>query len=184
MANSDCKRCTKCGNIKPAEFFSKDSAGIMGLYAWCKACVEAHYNANKDKISAQRKAYREANKEVLRAKAVARHIERRASDPIYALARRVGDLLRARLRAGGFTKKSRSHEILGCDWPSFKLHIERQFTKGMSWDRMDEIHIDHITPISTAQTEIEVLALNHFTNLRPMWASENMSKHNKLTHLI
>ena len=47
-----------------------------------------------------------------------------------------------------------------------------------------KIHIDHIVPISTASTEEEVIALNHFTNLRPMWARDNMVKGAKVTHLI
>jgi len=54
----------------------------------------------------------------------------------------------------------------------------------MSWDRMDEIHIDHIIPIATAKTEEDVLRLSHFTNLRPMWAKENLVKGAKVEYLL
>lgn len=89
------------------------------------------------------------------------------------------------LNKKGFLKTSRTTQILGCDWIQFKEHIEKQFLSGMDWNLMGaKIHIDHITPISTAKTEDEVIALNHFTNLRPMWAVENLKKSNKITHLI
>ncbi len=57
------------------------------------------------------------------------------------------------------------------------MHIERQFKDGMSWERFDEVHIDHIIPMKTAKTEADVLRLNHYTNLQPLWAHDNMKKH-------
>ena len=37
-----------------------------------------------------------------------------------------------------------------------------------------------IIPISSAKTEEEIIKLNHYTNLQPLWSRENMSKGNKL----
>lgn len=65
-----------------------------------------------------------------------------------------------------------------------KAHIERQFVRGMSWKNRTKWHIDHIVPISSAATEAEVIALNHFTNLRPVWRRVNLAKSNAVTHLI
>lgn len=180
------KACTKCKECKPATvaFFNRDARGLAGLYAWCKSCTEHHHLANRSRIAAQRKSYRQANKDELRAKALLRHRERLMSDPLYAITTRVRGLIRAKIKSGGFTKKSRAGAILGCEWIAFKEHIERQFTKGMSWGNIREIHLDHIVPLSTAKTEADVIALNHFTNIRPMWAVDNMRKHDKLTHLL
>ncbi len=47
-----------------------------------------------------------------------------------------------------------------------------------------EIHIDHILPLATAACAQDVLALNHFTNLRPMWATENIRKGAKVLALL
>jgi hypothetical protein len=41
-------------------------------------------------------------------------------------------------------------------------------------------HVDHKTPISSAHTLEEVKKLNHYTNLRPMWGSDNIRKSNKI----
>lgn len=74
--------------------------------------------------------------------------------------------------------------ILGCSWAEFAAHIERQFLPGMTWQNRGEWHIDHIVALATAKTEADVLALNHFTNLRPMWGPDNFKKGAKQTHLI
>jgi hypothetical protein len=41
-------------------------------------------------------------------------------------------------------------------------------------------NIDHIIPISSAQTEEEIYKLNHYTNLQPLWWEENMAKGKKI----
>jgi len=79
-------------------------------------------------------------------------------------------------RNGGFNKKSKTAEILGCSFDEFHRHIESQFTDDMSWSRFDEIHIDHRLPLSAANTEEEILVLNHHRNLQPMWAAQNIAK--------
>jgi len=110
---------------------------------------------------------------------------RMETDFIFALKIRARHTIAASIKKRGYTKRSRTHEILGCDWAFFKSHIERQFLNGMTWEKMGcEIHIDHIVPMATAYTEEDVLALNHFTNLRPMWAKDNLIKNAKRTHLI
>jgi hypothetical protein len=82
-------------------------------------------------------------------------------------------------------KKSQStEEILGCTIGEFRKYIESQFKKGMGWHNRDQWHIDHIVPMSSAKTEEDIIALNHHTNLRPIWASENLRKSNKMEFLI
>jgi hypothetical protein len=46
----------------------------------------------------------------------------------------------------------------------------------MTWSNMGEWHIDHIKPLATAKTEKDVYELNHYTNLQPLWAKDNLSK--------
>ena len=55
----------------------------------------------------------------------------------------------------------------------------------MTWEKYlnGDIHIDHIKPISLAKTEEEVYLLNHYTNLQPLWAEENIKKSNKYLSL-
>ena len=72
-------------------------------------------------------------------------------------------------------KTKTTTEEIGCTWLELKQHIERQFKDGMTWNKWSRYgwHIDHIIPISKGGT-------NHYTNLQPMWADENLKKSNKI----
>lgn len=69
-------------------------------------------------------------------------------------------------------------------------HIEKQFTTGMTWDRLKagEIHIDHIVPLSSFNysdpSEPDFKAAWALTNLRPLWARDNLKKYCRRTHLL
>lgn len=112
------------------------------------------------------------------------HREKMKSDPVYAMNQIVRGSIRDSISRMGYTKRNRSHKILGCSWEFFKGHIEKQFTKGMGWHNRGDWHIDHITPISSAQSEQEVLELNHHTNLMPIWSEDNKTKGSKMMYLI
>jgi hypothetical protein len=87
-------------------------------------------------------------------------------------------------RRRGYGKSKKTAQLLGCSWDEAKSQIERQFLSGMDWDNYGKWHFDHITPISTAKTKEDVIRLCHISNLRPMWAQENLSKSDTVTHLI
>jgi hypothetical protein len=143
------------------------------------------YNAaNAGKIKVEKSAYRAANADKLREYDNAYKNNNRATDPVYAMKHRIRISLAKSLGGKGYTKRARTHEILGCGYEDFKLHLERQFTKGMNWDNRSEWHIDHIVPLAIASTEAEVIALNHFTNLRPLWIEANLAKGNRVEFLI
>lgn len=52
----------------------------------------------------------------------------------------------------------------------------------MNWDNRSEWHIDHIIPISFGENKDEILMLNHYSNLRPMWSKDNISKGNSILY--
>jgi len=111
-----------------------------------------------------------------KAKTSARARERRATDPLFALKDRLRARVSKSLKRKGFRKNTKTAAMLGCTYEEFRAHIERLFLPGMSWANFSGCHIDHIVPLDAADTEAEVYALNHFTNLRPLWGPENQSK--------
>lgn len=143
-----------------------------------------YHAANREKLNARSKALYEKDKQARFDSNGRNRKERVKTDHVFALKIRVAASIGNHLRKGGYTKKSRSHEVLGCDWGAFKLHIELQFSRGMTWENRSLWHLDHIVPMATAETEGDVIALNHFTNLRPMWAADNIRKSDTVTHLI
>lgn len=91
---------------------------------------------------------------------------------------RLSDILKGRK---GYSKTAIIKGV-GCTREELIKHIESQFEEGMSWDNYGEWHIDHIIPLAAAKTEclesmVENLKyLNHYSNLRPLWAAENIAK--------
>jgi hypothetical protein len=59
-------------------------------------------------------------------------------------------------------------------------HIESKFKPGMTWENYGKWHVDHIIPLSSANTTGELEKLCHFNNLQPLWARENMRKSDKM----
>lgn len=96
----------------------------------------------------------------------------------------LSSIVRSRIfNALTYDKELRSEEYLGCDIETFKIHIEKQFKDGMSWENHGEWHIDHIIPIKYKEDDEpileEVIKRLHYTNTQPLWAKENISKGNK-----
>jgi hypothetical protein len=50
----------------------------------------------------------------------------------------------------------------------------------MSWDNHGEWHIDHIIPLASANTPEIIKQLCHYSNLQPLWASDNIIKKDKI----
>jgi hypothetical protein len=136
---------------------------------------------NSEKIKKYHKEYNEKNKESVRITKRLCEYKRRRTDKLYNLHVRIGGLIRESLRRKGYTKKSRSFEILGCSYVEFMQHIESQFEPWMTWENYGKYNgklnygwnIDHIIPISSGNTVDEILKLNHYTNLQPLCSKVN-----------
>ena len=78
-------------------------------------------------------------------------------------------------------KKTKSSiKYLGCDINTFIRHMEKKLIDDMTWDN---IHIDHIKPVSRFNLDLEeeFNKCCHYTNLQPLHAKDNLNKSNKWT---
>ena len=107
--------------------------------------------------------------------------ERKQNDPLYKLSTNIRSLIKISFKQG-YSKPSKTQQILGCTFKELKQHIESQFEPWMNWDNMGgrrikeqntNWDIDHIVPISSAKSEEDVIRLNHYTNLRPLCSYNN-----------
>ncbi len=96
---------------------------------------------------------------------------------------RLAGILRSRLRKAikGNFKSGSAVRDLGCSISELKQWLERQFRPGMSWSNYGDWHIDHIIPLSSFDltNRKQFKKACHWFNLRPLWASENISRGNK-----
>jgi hypothetical protein len=135
-----------------------------------------YYTKNKKQINLKHKIYRENNRE----KRNEYQKNRKLNDPIFKLNHTIRNRMRSFLLTKNITKKNKTFNIVGCTPVELKEHLEKQFADGMSWDNQGKWHIDHIIPMSSANTEEEVLKLCHYTNLQPLWGIDNLKKGSKL----
>lgn len=135
---------------------------------------------NKEKVVEWNRKYREKNREKIIAKRRKYRKRKMATCPMYRMVHCLRQRLRAALR--GKCKSASTMALLGCTFKQVKKHLEKQFVEGMSWENYGEIwHTDHMRPcasfdLSDAEQQRRCF---HYSNLQPLFASENMSKGNK-----
>jgi hypothetical protein len=138
---------------------------------------------NKEKVYEINRKWREDNKdEYLRRR---REIEktRRENDPLYKFSQNVRFLISGSFRRGKRKVKKELHveEILGCTIEFFIEYILSKCPDGVKIEHFGKrgYHIDHIIPLCTGKTEEDIIKLNHYTNLQPLWWKDNLSKSRK-----
>jgi hypothetical protein len=185
------KICSKCKIEKDVCEFRKDNTKSDGLYSSCKLCKLKWRQENKELTNLSNKRSRDKNIEKRRLhnslyqknnreKVNLRMVNRRKNDTIFKLKCLIRSRVWNFLNYNNITKKNGTFDIVGCSPEFLKEYLEQKFTEGMSWDLMGQhIHIDHIIPLSSANTEEEIYKLCHYTNLQPLWAEDNLKKSNK-----
>jgi hypothetical protein len=185
------KICSKCGEEKILTEYPKDKTKKDGYRPNCKVCNRKYFKTKRlenpellakklrefyEKNPNKRKEYRENYK----SRKHEQRKERRKTDVIFSLTNNIRCRLAKYLKTLNITKRNKTFDIIGCSPYDLKEHLEKQFVSGMTWENRNEWHIDHIIPLSSAQTEEELYKLCHYTNLQPLWAEENLKKSNKI----
>lgn len=166
-------------NTRQAAYYSANREKFKAYYAAC-------YAANPEKVKAQNAAYRAANREKVNASKAAYSTNRYRTDPNFRITLLIRSHLRRIVKSGG-VKDATSLSYVGCTVAQLRKHLERQFTPGMTWQNHGEWHIDHITPLAAfdfAAFPAQIKQAEHYTNLRPMWARDNLSKSDALLHPV
>ena len=182
------KECTRCKNIKNTTEFRKRAELLDGLSSWCKTCHKQHKEKNKQKESEANRLWYINNseharktsknyKKINQAQILLKNNKKYKEDKLFKLKK----VLSSRLRSYTNGASNKIDENLGCSIEEFKFYLESQFQDGMNWDNHGEWHIDHICPCAQAQNELELLKLQHYSNLRPIWKNENLSKNASAT---
>lgn len=114
-----------------------------------------------------------------REKAAKRAKIKRATNNQYKIAQNIRRNSRRLVFFGG-TKKLSALLYVGCSWEYLVSYMEGKFKPGMNWGNygIHGWHIDHIKPLSSFDLtdEKQVLEAMNYTNLQPLWATENWSK--------
>lgn len=214
MADAILKRCCTCKECKPFDQFPKNRSEKDGLKKRCKACnnrANKEYRERNPESSAassrnwvlKNPAKAEAKKQRWKDNNPGRHTElarlwrqrnserhaesmqRYTSRPDVRIQRTIRERIRQMVKG---RKSRRTFDLLGYTVDDLKVHLERQFTKGMRWENFGDWHIDHVVPLSsfniTSEFDPELQAAWALSNLRPLWATENLQKRAKRIYLV
>lgn len=146
------------------------------------------FKERKDRyVESHREQYKESNKRYKaenRQKCTDYERNKRQSDPVYRFRTSVRCLIWGYAKKKGYSGSKKVWEMVGCDFESFLAYIQSQFEEGMTLENYGHgegcWNIDHIIPISTAKTDEDIERINHYTNLRPMWSSDNYKRPRKM----
>lgn len=186
--------CGPCHKAYRAEHYQANKEKVRAQNA-------AWHEANKGERSKRAKENYQSTKEVhgrrvaaakarrpehYRAVARSRMRERRKADPSVMLRARLSAQLRYCLGTG---KGGRTYKALvGYAVSELRTHLERQFLPGMTWANMGKWHIDHIIPLASFKIagpdDPQLRRAWALTNLRPLWAEDNIAKRDKIVSLL
>lgn len=164
------KICSRCKEEKPKSCFSIRKDRKDGLNYYCRECVTKIYAPIKKKYR-QNGGYQKEKESLL-------------NSSLRFSAHKIRNLVRITIKNGGYSKNTKTCLILGAEFNVVRSHIQSLFKDGMSWENHGKWHIDHIVPVSSAKSEEELLLLNHYTNLRPLWAIDNLRKGTKTEYTL
>lgn len=155
--------------------YRKENATKIKMYANAhKEEQQAYRELHKEELKEYQKNYRKNNKEKIKEYYKTKY----KTDIQYKLKNDYLHLVERVIRNQKTTPKE--EEILGCDYQTFRSHIESKFDKEMNWDNygVKGWQIDHIIPISSFDlTDIEqVKKCFNYKNSQPLWANVNKRK--------
>lgn len=151
-----------------------------------------YYRNNKEKYKLYGISYRKNNKDSILNRNKEYVKARFECDILFRIKENIRISIGNSFRNLGYTKNSKTQEILGCSFEEFKLYLESKFESWMTWENRGlyngELYygwdIDHIIPLSSATTEEELIELNHYTNLQPLCSYINRNiKRDKIDYM-
>ena len=179
------KHCLKCDEWKALKEFYKNKRTWDGLHARCRVCENiAHKNKMSTEIGREHLralARKSSRKRIANGKRNSYRRKRFRVDPAFAILHRLRNRIKSVVKRQGAKKSRGTIELLGCTSAFFQSYIEKQFVDGMTWENRDKWHIDHKVPCAAFNMlyPLEQRYCFWYKNHQPMWAKDNLSKHDK-----
>ena len=138
---------------------------------------------NRQRIYCLQRAWVERNRKKVQEHWRQWHRKRLIEDPQYRIIVALRRRLNGFVRRGQAKKQGRTLSLLGCPIQELRVHLQKQFTRGMSWKNYGKVwHIDHIIPCAKfdlTDPRQQLICFNYL-NLRPCFALENIRKGKKI----
>lgn len=145
------KKCSRCNRWKSPSKYGKRTQIEYGLDSICLKCRKE------------------------------RRVDKLVNNPQYRASEETRTLI-GRLASKKYGGIEFYEKDLGYTGDELIAHIESLWLPGMSWENRSEWHIDHIRPLCSFDLTDKEQAkqANALSNLRPLWAKDNLSKGSKI----
>lgn len=167
------KKCRLAYRDKRSEYSKVYNAANLDKF---RKASKKYRAANPDKCRKYLKVYRATNSDKIKAK----YMEN-MKNLFFKLNENISSLIRISL--SGNKNGCHWEHLVGYTLSDLKIHLEKQFRDGMSWENRSVWQIDHILPRSLWRFESyadrEFKQCWSLCNLQPLWAKENRIKSNK-----
>jgi len=166
-----CRACVRVKNkinrLKRASSSCKECSAAIGndtKHNMCRSCYMSKQGSYRKKRRPRNEVYS----------------ERYRDDALYKLDKCIRALVYRSLRG---KKLNKTEQYLGCSIEELKKYLESKWQLGMSWENYGRHgwHIDHIVPSSSASSVEELVKLQNYCNLQPLWAKDNLRKGARLS---
>lgn len=153
-----------------------------------KERLKAQRIKNPEQAKAKDQRYRERHPETIRETA-RKSSARMRLNPYFRLVKNLRQRLYMAVRRKAALRPSRK-EMFGCTRAELIAHLTALLEPGMMWENYGDWHVDHKIPCAhfNLLDPEEVRRCFHFTNLRPLWAVENIRKSDRIlpefAHLV
>lgn len=195
------KICKNCSIEKEIIEFRKSYSSARGKYYCRNKCRECErkqnneynrkkYNNGGKEIDKKyhdehriyyreynKKYYQEHKKEINSKRQI-----RKQNDKIFYLTINVRKSILNSFGRKNYKKTNKTEKITGLKNEQITEYLLKTFKNnyGYEWDGKEKIHIDHIIPLATANSEEDVIKLCHYTNLQLLKAEDNWKKGDRL----
>lgn len=185
-------KCVKCCLEWQKNKILTDSAYAESQRKTKKIASKKRFNSlteeQKDAKRILNKKYYYDNIDHQRKRARERQAALRKTDLEYRIKTNISWYMWRFAKKGGVGTSKAIEQRFGYTIAELKIHIEKQFLKGMSWDNygMHGWHIDHIVPKCAFDfsKDEEFNKCWSLSNLRPLWAKDNKIKNGKSVFLL
>jgi len=176
----DCDKEYKENNREKVNEYSKEHRLKNKEYhkEYSKIYHKEYYKNNKEKSKEQSKKYREKHREKINKYMNKWYKEKRKIDTVFKLSYNIRANILISLKKNGYNKKTKTYTILKCDYNFFMKWLNGLASNSYTYG-IGDLHLDHVIPISLAETENELLLLSHYSNYQLLSADENLTKGNR-----
>ena len=178
--------CKECYHKWYSVFYRKNKKKILSKHRiyykkhgvkW-KSTRSKYQMSHREESKKYTQKYRDRYRDIINKKVMTRYY----NEPAFRLKKTIPSLIRKSLR--GSKNNHHWENLVGYSLEKLKLHLESKFVDNMKWENYGEWHIDHIKPISSFQIIDpwceEFKQCWALSNLRPLWAFDNLSKGSKI----